>query len=101
MHTTIREYFGELYEPCETKDFLDGDTVAHKDWFNYNETVPKSGYFIVKNDRENERIHARTITYSGHTHDWSYSDFVRTGWYRKIIGVPYDPTQMGDTDDDI
>jgi hypothetical protein len=101
MPTTIREYFGELYEPCETKDFLEGDIVVCKDWFNFNQTPPKSGYFIVRNDRENERIHGYSITYTEYTHNWSYNDFFRTDWYRKITEVPYDPTQMGDTDEDI
>lgn len=102
MPTTLREYFGDLYEPCDTKDVLVGDVVIYKDWLD-NELMPvgtQDGYVISQNDVVGERIYGRAL-HSTYTGNWSYTAFSRTGWLRKVTEQPYDPTQMGDKEDDI
>jgi hypothetical protein len=103
MPTTIHEYYGELYEECPTRQFIEGDEVIHPTWLNHQMNGYKSVYRVVSiNLIRNEITCYNPIARNRYDLTWGIGNaFSEHGWLRKITEVPYDPTQMGDTDEDI
>lgn len=101
MPTTLREYFGDLYEKCPTRQLIAGDEVIYKSWAKgmYSKVV----YIIQDIDLDGDTISAFDPVWHPETIlKWPIADnFGETGWLRKVTEQPYDPTQMGDKEDDI
>jgi len=104
MPTTLHKYDGDDYEYVSTKDILVGDIVIHKSWL--ANAGSKITYEIVYNNPQEERIYGIDPRWDSRSRNsdyrWNYSsNFGYTGWLRKVTEYPYDPTQMGDQEDDI